>query len=177
MPVRFATAEDADAIAGVHVRSWQIAYRGLVPDATLDNLDVAERATRWRSIFEQTGQDVFVLVEHDRIRGFCSLQPSRDEEHADAPVGEISAIYVDPPHWRRGLGRALCEAAMARARLRGFHDLVLWVLEENRGARSFYEELGFVRDGEVSSTRGFGNGVELSEVRYLKHLSALRSRP
>jgi ribosomal protein S18 acetylase RimI-like enzyme len=170
MRVRLATAEDAEPIAGVHVRSWQVAYRGLIPDETIDSLDVADRAARWRSIFEQSGQDIFVAVENALVRGFCDLQPSRDEEHANQSVGEISAIYVDPAHWRKGLGRALCTAAIARARLRGFHDLVLWVLEENHGARRFYEELGFVRDGDIALTRDFGGGVELSEIRYLKRL-------
>jgi ribosomal protein S18 acetylase RimI-like enzyme len=172
MQVRLATAEDAEPIAGVHVRTWQAAYRGLIPDATIASLDVAERAARWRSIFEQSGQDIFVAVENGLVRGFCDLQPSRDDEHDKQAVGEISAIYVDPAHWRKGLGRALCMAAVARARRRGFHDLVLWVLEENHGARRFYEELGFVRDGDVALTRGFGGGVELSEIRYLKRLSS-----
>ena len=171
MQVRLATAEDAEPIAGVHVRSWQIAYRGLIPDETIDNLDVVERAARWRSIFDQSGQDVFVAVEGGRIRGFCSLQLSRDKEHLNQSVGELSAIYVDPAHWRKGLGRALCLAAVARARLRGFDDLVLWVLEENHDARSFYEEMGFVRE-KVGFTRGFGGGVELSQIRYLKRIGS-----
>lgn len=172
MQVRLGTVEDADPIAAVHVRSWQVAYRGLIPDETIDNLDVGDRASRWRSIFERAGQDVFVVLENALIRGFCSLEPSRDAEHADQPVGEISSIYVDPPHWRKGLGRALCKAAVARACDRGFRDLVLWVLEENHRARRFYEQLGFIRDGDVSLTRGFGGGIDLLEIRYLKHLTS-----
>jgi ribosomal protein S18 acetylase RimI-like enzyme len=172
MQVRLATAEDAEPIARVHVRSWQVAYRGLIPDETLVSLGVVERAARWRSIFEQPGQDIFVAVENGLVQGFCDLQSSRDEEHDKQTVGEISAIYVDPAHWRKGLGRALCMAAVARARRRGFHDLVLWVLAENHGARRFYEELGFERDGDVALTRGFGAGVELTEIRYLKRLGS-----
>jgi hypothetical protein len=37
--------DDADAIAPVHVRSWQAAYRGFMPDEVLDGLDVG-RCTR-----------------------------------------------------------------------------------------------------------------------------------
>ena len=32
--LRPATADDALAVAGVHVRSWQTAYRGLLPTLT-----------------------------------------------------------------------------------------------------------------------------------------------
>jgi hypothetical protein len=44
--IRPATAEDAAGIAAVHVRSWQVAYRGQLPDALLDSLSVDQR-TRW----------------------------------------------------------------------------------------------------------------------------------
>ncbi|MGH9204942.1 MAG: GNAT family N-acetyltransferase, partial [Acidimicrobiales bacterium] len=45
--VRTAQAGDKQAVAGVHVRSWQAAYRGLMPDAYLDGLDPDDRAARY----------------------------------------------------------------------------------------------------------------------------------
>ncbi|HEY1808803.1 MAG TPA: hypothetical protein VGG42_09585 [Acidobacteriaceae bacterium] len=38
MNLRLAEPPDAMAAARVHVRSWQAAYRGLMPDAFLDQL-------------------------------------------------------------------------------------------------------------------------------------------
>ena len=38
MTVREAQPRDAAEVAGVHVRSWQVAYRGLFPDDYLDGL-------------------------------------------------------------------------------------------------------------------------------------------
>ena len=35
------------AVARVHVRSWQVGYRGLLPDAYLDGLRAEERAERY----------------------------------------------------------------------------------------------------------------------------------
>ncbi|HEX2356272.1 MAG TPA: N-acetyltransferase, partial [Micromonosporaceae bacterium] len=46
--VRPATADDADAIAAVHVQGWQAGYAGIMPADTLAGLDVDERARRWR---------------------------------------------------------------------------------------------------------------------------------
>lgn len=43
MLVRAARTDDALAVAGVHVRSWQVGYRGLLPDAYLDGLRAEER--------------------------------------------------------------------------------------------------------------------------------------
>ena len=39
--VRRATVDDADAIGWIHVESWQVAYRGLVPDWYLGSLDAS----------------------------------------------------------------------------------------------------------------------------------------
>jgi hypothetical protein len=96
MQIRRATYEDVEPLARVHVRSWQVAYRGLIPDETLDKLDVAEWAARWRPTFETSDQDVLVAVDRGTIRGFCSLQPSRDETEPRETVGEITSLYVDP---------------------------------------------------------------------------------
>ena len=39
--IRQATLADADEIGAVHVRSWQSAYKGLLPQQYLDRLDPA----------------------------------------------------------------------------------------------------------------------------------------
>jgi hypothetical protein len=64
--VRPARAEDAGQIALVHVRSWQGAYRGLIPQAFLDGLDVAERTRTWeRALAETDNPRAGVLVADD----------------------------------------------------------------------------------------------------------------
>ena len=45
MNIRAAVAADARGIAEVHVRSWQAAYRGQIPDSVLAGLSVDARAT------------------------------------------------------------------------------------------------------------------------------------
>jgi GNAT superfamily N-acetyltransferase len=53
--IRAAHAADAAQIAVVHVRSWQGAYRGLLPQAYLDGLDPAERVGRWERSLAEVG--------------------------------------------------------------------------------------------------------------------------
>ena len=171
MEVRLATPDDADPLASIHVRTWQAAYRGLIPDETLDSLDVAERAARWREILREFRKDTFVAVDGGVIVGFCSVEPSKDEAEARQGISELTSLYVDPDHWRKGAGRALCDAAIAQAQDRKFRDLILWVLESNHAARAFYESMGFELDSGVEFTRGFGGGVEIPQVRYRIELS------
>ncbi len=171
MQIRLATAADADPLAVVHVRTWLAAYRGLIPDETLDSLDVADRTARWRALLAEGRNDTFVAVHDGSIIGFCSIEPSRDEAEARLGVGELTSLYVDPGHWRAGAGRALCDAAIAQAKDRQFRELILWVLERNDRARIFYESIGFQLDPGVGFTRGFGGDSAVAQVRYRLELS------
>jgi ribosomal protein S18 acetylase RimI-like enzyme len=63
-----------------------------------------------------------------------------------------------------GIGKRLLEAAMAKLRANGFSDLLLWVLQENAHARSFYERNGWWHDGSIRSDEQPGG--TLVEVRY-----------
>jgi len=47
MLLRPAQPADAAAVARVHVRSWQVAYRGLLPDEYLDGLQPEDRAPHY----------------------------------------------------------------------------------------------------------------------------------
>lgn len=168
--IRFAKTEDAEPLARVHIRTWQVAYRGLIPDEVLDNLDLPDRSSRWLEAIEQSEQDVLIAVDGPRLCGFCSLESLRNEHELGRTIGEITSIYVDPTCWRRGLGSALFTEALRRARNRGFLEIRLWVLEENHGARAFYEKIGLRREGGEGFTRGFGGGVELAEIQYRMRL-------
>jgi ribosomal protein S18 acetylase RimI-like enzyme len=172
MNIRLAMADDAILLADVHIRTWQAAYRGLIPDETLDSLDIAERASRWRALIAESPGDTLVAIDNGSIIGFCSIGPSRDEAGASNGIGEVTSIYVDPSYWRSGVGRALCDAAIAQAQDRAFLELILWVLEGNHRARAFYEKMGFSLDHNSDFTHGFGGNVKLPQVRYRMQLSA-----
>lgn len=148
MIIREATVEDARAIALVHVTAWQTAYRGLMPDAVLDQLSVDERTARWVRILS-TAETSHTLVaeQDDGILGWVSIGPGRDEGRAHE--GEVWAIHVDPNSFSQGVGRALMHAAEETLRGMGFTHAFLWVLEGNERATAFYERNGWLPDGET----------------------------
>jgi hypothetical protein len=47
MTVREAHPQDAAEVAGVHVRSWEVAYQGLFPDDYLDGLRPEDRMAHY----------------------------------------------------------------------------------------------------------------------------------
>lgn len=146
MKVRETNDGDVHRIAEIHVRSWQAAYRGLLPDALLDGLSVSEREQSWSALLSGAGDRWLTLVAEGSggaLTGFCSVAtPGRDEDVGEA-TAEIGAFYVDPDHWREGVGRAMLSAALEKLGEKGWHDVVLWVLPENRAALAFYDRFGF----------------------------------
>lgn len=143
--IRRAEIDDADAIARVHVASWQTSYRGVLPDATLDGLDVGARAERWRKNLAEAASVTFVACAGDgRLLGFASVGPHRA---GGAITGELYAIYLLAEAKRAGAGRALFAAATAWLRAQGWTSMLVWVLENNPPARAFYEAMGGVLDG------------------------------
>jgi len=45
--IRPATLTDAAAVARVHVESWKVAYRGIMPDDVIARTDLAYRTGFW----------------------------------------------------------------------------------------------------------------------------------
>jgi GNAT superfamily N-acetyltransferase len=70
--------------------------------------------------------------------------------------GELDGLFVEPERWRRGIGRALIDAAAHEARRKG---LTLTVIA-NPGARLFYERCGLTIEGETLTR--FGPALKMS---------------
>src|ERR1700722_11569543 len=184
--IREATVGDAQAIATIHVDSWQAAYRGILPDAYLANLTVVQRSEAWRmSIIAGRPR---VLIAHadipsatqsathsatpsdaaETILGWVAFGDSRDGDK-DHRWGEVETLYIAPWCWRKGIGRILIDAARHALRSAGYTDVALWVLLDNRRARAFYTRNGLVCD---NSSRGVQLGGKwLTEIRYCCALS------
>jgi len=167
--LRRATGADAAAVAAMHVRAWQAAYRGIIPDLFLDGLDAGSRASRYS--FDRSGPGdpaTWITVDGDDVVGMVCVSPSRDEDLPE--LGEVRALYVAPDRWRSGAGSALMAKAERLLTDAGFTEAFLWVLEDNARGRRFYEAAGWDADGRTK-TAVIG-GRELVEVRYRKTLTS-----
>jgi GNAT superfamily N-acetyltransferase len=140
--VRHAAAEDAAAIARVHVASWRTTYHGLLPDDFLASLDERGYTERWRRILDEPTSRVYVAADGPDVVGFAFA--GRERAGESGYEGELNAIYVLEEAQRRGHGRRLVQAAVTGLRELELKDMIVWVLRDNAGARKFYERLGGV---------------------------------
>jgi ribosomal protein S18 acetylase RimI-like enzyme len=166
MLLRAATPDDAMEVANVHVRSWQVAYRELMPADYLATLRPEDRAERYTFGSTDPRQpSTIVAVDQGAVRGFATTGPSAT---AGRPEGELFALYVDPPSWGLGVGRALITAAREHLSVQGFTEASLWVLVGNDRAERFYRADGWSPDG----TRRFADvhGLVVDEVGYARRL-------
>lgn len=130
------------------MRSWQVAYRAVVPDAILEGLSVEQRQRTWRQLLgDRHGTFTLVAERGAELVGFCSMAiPGRDDDAGEATC-EVAAIYVEPTVWRAGIGNALLDRALRTAQDAGWCEVTLWVFAANTIARAFYEGFGFAPDG------------------------------
>jgi GNAT superfamily N-acetyltransferase len=164
---RRAVDADAEAIARLHIASWQNAYRGQLPDSFLDglSLELASRTEFWRmhiSTQSSARHEIWAADFDGDVRGFAALGPARRDDETES--GEIYALYVDPLHWSQGVGGALLTHATARL-FREFSSAILWVLASNVRARRFYERARWAHDGGIK-IENLPDGTKLREVRY-----------
>ena len=145
--IRQAHVDDAEAIAKVHVASWQVAYKGLMPDDFLANLSIESRKTQWQQWLEQNEQAMMVCEVNNNIVGFSSAGKARDSD-LNNHVAELYTLYLLLDFWGKGYGKKLYQETLKELTARGYKQFVLWVLDSNQRGRTFYEAMGLRPDGQ-----------------------------
>jgi GNAT superfamily N-acetyltransferase len=161
--IRAAKLTDAEGIARAHTASWRTSYRGLLPDAVLDRIDVDQRTASWRRTLQD--RQVLTLVAYDTthhdIVGLCDAGRTR----GDSPcAAEVYRIYFEHHAKRHGLGREMFEQVTDWLRAQELRSLIIWVLDGNHHARRFYEAMGGRAASRMASTVSGFPVVELSYV-------------
>jgi GNAT superfamily N-acetyltransferase len=161
--IRLATDADVLPMAKVHIASWRETYPGLLPDAMLARLSVADQAIRWQRMLDRPdawgGAISFVADRGGSIVGYGTCGEQRDPLLRDRGfTGEVAELYVLAYAQGQGAGFGLMKAMAAALLEHGHRAASLWVLEQNAPARRFYEHLGGMLIGKKRAN--------LAEVAY-----------
>ena len=132
-------AQQADLPAVAQLFDQYRQFYAQAPDATLALQFITERFTRNESVLLVAADGTEALV------GFCQLYPSFCSVEA-RPIYVLYDLFVAPAARTLGAGRALLQAAEARARHDGKARMDLTTAKTNLRAQALYESLGWVRD-------------------------------
>ena len=135
--------DDAEGIVRAHEASWDAALAPLVGKTLGDLAPLAARVERARATLADPPEDA------------CAWVAERDGSivgMAIASGAELRDLYVVPAAWGTGVATELMTAALDWIAARGAQEALLWVVEENRRARRFYEREGWAADGETRTS-------------------------
>jgi GNAT superfamily N-acetyltransferase len=131
-------------MARVNVRCWQETYRGLMPDAVLDDPGfVAARERFWTAALTDGRYRANRAAVAERGGELVGIAMSGLPLDADAAWDrQLYILYVLKADHGTGAGPALLEAVVDPA-----EAVALWVADPNPRAQAFYRRHGFVADG------------------------------
>lgn len=170
MSVDDQTNEIANLIAPLHARSWQSAYRGIMPDHFLDFVVEGERLAHWRRRVRELRDgngEIFLARLNDEPVGFLCIEAS---ELADTGIrgAYVNNLHVLPHLKRQGIGTALLEHGAVWARAQGYDSMFLFVYEDNTAARAFFRADGWHTVERMMSE--LPGGALAAELRLVKHI-------
>ena len=161
--IRDAVPGDERVLALIQTRSWEAAFRDILPADTLTRLTDSRKAEEMYARVLKNPEIRVALESVDGSpHGITAWGRNRSELGDD--TAELICIHSLPGGWRRGYGSAMLERALAEMTRAGFNRVILWVFAENSRARRFYEKHGFSLTGKTQTAYG------AEEVMYEKRL-------
>ena len=151
MTVRNAEFEDMKRLGHIMSVSFKTAFCDFVSQQTLDACAQEENCIALLEGIYRDGKMHFL------IGGDSGMLCWQETESC----AEIVAIHSLPESWGTGLGSAMLQTALAQI---GAQTVFLWVFQENKRARRFYEKHGFRWDGSERISE-FDGAVEVRYVR------------
>lgn len=157
--IRRAEPRDAEAIAEVHQAAWRGAYSGVIPHRALGAMINRRGGQWWRHAIGRAAS-ILVLDIDGAIAGYATVGRNRARELPQQ--GEVYELYLRPEYQGVGLGRRLFAAARENLRAHGLKGLVVWALEDNAPALTFYANAG---------GRDVAEGVEVFDKQALRKVA------
>ncbi len=150
--ITLASSGSAAAIAGLFSRAWD-RHRDAIDDRLIaDQVPGVEEVAAWL----RGGFELFTAHIDGELVGVirCSF-----------PTGTclVDRMAVDPARHRRGVGRALVEHAISRARRAGVTKVWVQTTPKLDAAQTLYRSLGFRESGHLQADY-WGEDVVLLEL-------------
>ena len=153
---------DSLEIAKLIKNAWNSAYRGIISDEYLENMDVEKISKSWNKGIESDKDNIYVYRENNQIKGVIRF--GKTEDLFLKNTGEVFVLYVKPEEKRKGIGTILLEFAKNKFMEAGYDKMIIWCLKGNKQGSNFYKKHG----GEKIKERDYiVGGIKVREEGYM----------
>jgi GNAT superfamily N-acetyltransferase len=153
--IRSARTDEVETLLAIQREAAVTAFADVFPQEAYPFPTDAIRDI-WREALDNPEIEVYIAEVSDKAVGSISMG------------GEfLRTLYVLPSHQSTGVGSALHDFALERLRARGVKCAKLWTLEENWGARRFYERRGWTLTNETRVVPFPPNPIDVQYARAL----------
>jgi L-amino acid N-acyltransferase len=146
--IRDATAADVPALTDI--------YNAWIPTRTItwtEEPSTQDERAAWLERQAADGLPVLVADDAGEVLGFTAYEYFRGEgKWPGYRLTMEQSIHVREDAWGRGVGRALVEVLLDRARAAGVHVMVAAIDADNVASLRFHERLGFVEVARMPQT-------------------------
>lgn len=157
--------ESSLEIAKIIKDGWNAAYKGIIPDDYLKNMNVEKISENWKKNIERN-KNIYIYKENDEILGVIRF--GKSEYPYIKPIGEIFVLYVKPELKRNGIGTKLFEFAKDELIKAGYEKMMIWCLKGNKQGANFYKK----HNGDKIKERDYiVGGIKVREEGYMFDLS------
>ena len=160
--IRQAIPGDEQVLAYIQTESWKAAFVDILSPEELvrcTNLQKAEQM--YHGVLRREGCNMAIELVNDQPHCIAAWGTNRCDL-GDA-VGELICIHSLQNNWAKSYGSAMMEYVLAQLQQMNYESVILWVFEDNKRARKFYEKHGF----ELTEQKKLANGI--AELMYVKN--------
>ena len=146
--IRFAIPADAPDMAEVCMRSWEAAYKDILPADYIREKN-ATRPELFKRVITDENENTYVIQKDEKTVGIMRIAPPQDDD-VNENYYELHYIYLHPDHFRQGIGAQAVKFVFDKARELDKRFMTVCVFAENINSIKFYEKCGFEADGKTA---------------------------
>ena len=141
---------------------WNLAYKGIISDEYLANMNIEVISESWRQAIDANRSNIYVYKENKQILGVIRF--GKAEKLNAYNMGEVFVLYVKPEQKRKGIGSQLLKYAKKQLVENKYEKMIIWCLKGNIQGSNFYKKHG----GEKIEERDFVvRGTKVREEGFL----------
>lgn len=155
---------DEKVLAYIQTESWKSAFNKILSKEDLDKYtNITKAEAMYTMLLSKNIGNGFILSVEEKPHCIAYWDKTRDEDMDD--YAEIICIHSLCGNWGKGYGSIMMDYILNEIREAGVAKVMLWVFADNKRARKFYENHGFVL---TEKSKEFSGAVEVMYCKDLK---------